>query len=96
MGRINFPADQVGNINHTGVKDIINRIGATGSVITPEQLIDGCLENLGAYRLADETRKQLLELAASDGEIRSDSEGFPVQVATMLQSIVATTASLFA
>ena len=46
--------------------------------------------------MADETRKQLLELAASDGEIRSDADGFPRQVATMLQSIVATTEYLFA
>ncbi|NQW22027.1 MAG: DUF1800 domain-containing protein [SAR202 cluster bacterium] len=94
--RINFTADQVGNINHTGVKDIIGRIGGTGSVLTADQLIDGCLENLGAYQLADETRKQLVELASSEGEIRSDSEGFPLQVATMLQSIVATTEYLFA
>ena len=94
--RINFTADQVGNINHPGVKNIISRIGETGSTLTADQLVDGCLENLGAYQLADETRVQLLELAASDGEIRSDAEGFPRQVATMLQSIVATTEYLFA
>jgi hypothetical protein len=65
-------------------------------VLTAEQLVEGCLENLGAYQLADETRKQLLEMAESDGEIRTDSEGFPLQVGTMLQSIVATTEYLFA
>jgi len=94
--RINFNADQVGNINHPGVKNIISRIGGTGSVLTADQLVDGCLENLGGYQLADETRSQLLEFAASEGEIRSDSEAFPRQVATMLQSIVATTEYLFA
>jgi uncharacterized protein (DUF1800 family) len=94
--RINFTADQVGNINHPGVKDIISRVGQTGSVLTADQLVDGCLENLGAYQLADETRKQLLELAEGEGEIRSDAEEFPVRVATMLQSIVATTEYLFA
>jgi hypothetical protein len=35
-------------------------------------------------------------MAESDGEIRTDSEGFPLQVGTMLQSIVATTEYLFA
>jgi hypothetical protein len=94
--RINFNADQVGNINHPGVKNIISRIGGIGSVLTADQLVDGCLENLGGYQLADETRSQLLEFAASEGEIRSDSEAFPRQVATMLQSIVATTEYLFA
>ncbi len=94
--RINFTADQVGNINHPGVKDIISRVGQTGSVLTADQLVDGCLENLGAYQLADETRKQLLELAEGEGGIRRDAEEFPVRVATMLQSIVATTEYLFA
>ena len=94
--RINFTADQVGNINHSGVKNLINRLSSVGPVLTAEQLVEGCLENLGSYRLANETRNQLLELAGSDGEIRSDSEEFPVQVATMLQSIVATTEYLFA
>ena len=65
-------------------------------MLTAEQLVEGCLENLGSYQLANETRNQLLELASSDGEIRSDSEEFPLQVATMLQSIVSTTEYLFA
>ncbi len=94
--RINFTADQVGNINHTGVKDIIKRLSGVGPVLTAEQLVDGCLENLGAYRLADETRNQLVALANDDGEIRSDAENFPTRVGTMLQSIVATTEYLFA
>jgi hypothetical protein len=38
----------------------------------------------------------LVELAGSDGEIRSDADNFPTQVGTMLQSIVATTEFLFA
>ena len=94
--RINFTADQVGNINHSGVKNIINRLSSVGPVLPAEQLVEGCLENLGSYQLANETRNQLLELASSDGEIRSDSEEFPLQVATMLQSIVSTTEYLFA
>jgi len=94
--RINFTADQLGNTAHSGVQDIINRLKSVGPVMTADQLVDGCLENLGAYRLADETRNQLLELAVSNGEMRTDSEEFPGQVATMLQSIVATTEYLFA
>jgi uncharacterized protein (DUF1800 family) len=94
--RINFTADQVGNISHSGVKNIISRIGSIGPVLTADQLVDGCLENLGAYEISNETRNQLLELAASEGEIRTDAESFPLRVATMLQSIVATTEYLFA
>ena len=94
--RINFTADQVGNANHPGIKAIIQRLGGSGGTLTPEQLVDGCLENLGSYQMAQETRKQLLELAGSEGEIQTDSEGFPTRVTTMLQSIVATTEYLFA
>ena len=94
--RINFTADQVGNANQPGIKAIIKRLGGSGSTLTPEQLVDGCLENLGSYEMAEETQKQLVELAGSEGEIRTDSERFPSQVTTMLQSIVATTEYLFA
>ena len=94
--RINFTADQVGNANHPGIKAIIKRVGGNGVTLTPEQLVDGCLENLGSYQMAQETQTQLIELAGSEGEIRTDSERFPSQVTTMLQSIVATTEYLFA
>ena len=94
--RINFTADQVGNAKHPGIKAIIQRLGVRGGNLTPEQLVDGCLENLGCYQMAQETRLQLIELAGSEGEIRTDSERFPGQVTTMLQSIVATIEYLFA
>ena len=94
--RINFTADQVGNADHPGIKAIIQRLGGSGGTLTPEQLVDGCLENLGSYQMAQETQSQLVELAGSEGKIRTDSERFPGQVTTMLQSIVATTEYLFA
>ena len=94
--RINFAADQVGNANLPGIRAIINRVGGGQASLTPEQLVDGCLENLGSYVMTPETRRQLLELADNEGEIRTDSEEFPTRVSTMLQSIVATTEYLFA
>lgn len=94
--RINFTADQVGNTNLPGVRSIINRLSAQGSTISPERLLDGCLEMLGEYQLADATRAQLLELARSEGEIRTGTKEFDQRVGQMLQSIVATTEYLFA
>ena len=94
--RINFTADQVGNADHPGIKAIIQRLGGKGGTLTPEQLVDGCLENLGSYQMARETQTLLIELAGSEGEIRTDSEKFPSQVTNMLQSIAATTEYLFA
>ena len=94
--RINFTADQVGDISHSGVQKIINRLQSEGSVLTAERFVEGCLEQLGHYEVADETRRQLVELADSDGEVRTDAAEFGQRVGQMLQSIVATTEYLFA
>ena len=94
--RINFTADQVGNTSLPGVQKIINRIRSEGAVLSAEQLVNGCLEMLGSYEVAQETRNQLVDLAKSEGEIRTDSDQFPQRVGQMLQSIVATTEYLFA
>jgi hypothetical protein len=94
--RINFTADYLGNGNLPGVRDIVARLRAEGSTLTPERLVDGCLELLGGYKLADETRSELVTLARSEGEILTGEEKFPQRVSQMLQSIVATTEYLFA
>jgi uncharacterized protein (DUF1800 family) len=94
--RINFTADYVGNVNLPGVQDIIARLRSEGPTLTPERLVDGCLELLGGYQLAPETRSELVALARTEGEIRTGDEKFPQRVAQMLQSIVATTEYLFA
>ena len=94
--RINFTADAVGNTSHRGVQAIINRLGAEGATISPEQLVDGCLDMLGAYELADVTRNELVSLARSEGELQTGTEEFGQRVGQMLQSIVATTEYLFA
>ena len=94
--RINFTADNVGNVNLPGVRTIINRLQSEGSTLSPERLVDGCLELLGAYELAEATHSELVSLARGDGEIRTDAEDFSRRVTQMLQSIVATTEYLFA
>jgi uncharacterized protein (DUF1800 family) len=94
--RINFTADAVGNTSHPGIQSIIQRLGAQGPTITSEQLVDGCLDMLGAYVLADVTRNELLSLANNDGELRTGTPEFETRVGQMLQSIVATTEYLFA
>jgi uncharacterized protein (DUF1800 family) len=94
--RINFTADNVGNVNLPGVRAIIDRLRSEGPTLSPERLVDGCLEQLGAYELAEETRHELVTLARSEGEIQTGADNFSTRVAQMLQSIVATTEYLFA
>jgi len=94
--RINFTADAVGNTSHPGIKSIIQRLASEGATMSPERLVDGCLEMLGAYELADVTRTELVALAKGDGELKTGADEFGNRVGQMLQSIVATTEYLFA
>jgi len=94
--RINFTADNVGNVNLPGVRAIVDGLRAEGSTLSPEQLVDGCLKMLGNYELSDETRSELVAMAQNEGDVQTTGEDFPRRVTQMLQSIVATTEYLFA
>jgi uncharacterized protein (DUF1800 family) len=93
--RINFTADYLGKVDLPGVRAIIERLRAEAPTLTPERLVDGCLQYLGHYELAEETRRELVGLARRGGPIQTAAEEFPRRVAQMLQSIVATTEYLF-
>ena len=94
--RINFTADNVGNLNLPGVRAIVERLRAEGPTLSPERLVDGCLEQLGAYELAESTRGELIALARNEGDVQTGDEKFATRATQMLQSIVATTEYLFA
>jgi uncharacterized protein (DUF1800 family) len=94
--RINFTADQLGNIKLPGIRAIIDRLGAEGPTLTPERLVDGCLELLGHYELAEDTHSMLLEHAQKGGELRTGTEDFAQRVGQMLQLIASTQEYLFA
>ena len=91
--RINFVADQVGNTELPGVRSIVDRLAAKGT-LNPEQFVEGCLDLMGPLEVTENTRKQLLDHANRVGELRGDMEGqrkhFTSQVGEMLQLIVAT------
>ena len=94
--RINFTADFVGNTNFPGIQEIINRLASDEATISPEGLVDGCLQMLGHYELADETRRMLVAHSQKRGELHTNTEEFPQQVGQMLQMIVATKEYLYA
>jgi uncharacterized protein (DUF1800 family) len=88
--RINFMAGQMGAVNTPGIRAIINRLGAQGSVISAESLLDGCLELVGGYELTPENRALLLSHAQAGGALRPGTEEFAQRVGQMLQLIVST------
>jgi hypothetical protein len=99
MARINFVAELIGDPSLPGVRAIINRIKAKGT-LSPEQLVDGCLDLLGPVEVGNDTRQELLDQAKEWGQISWDSESnaeiADKRVGEMLQLIVATREYQFA
>src|ERR671923_1325933 len=99
MARINFVAELVGDPALPGVRAIINRLKVKRT-LSPEQLVDGCLDLLGPYEVAAETRQELIDQAMEWGQLRWDSEASAQaadkRVGEMLQLIVATREYQFA
>ena len=90
MSRINFTAQMVGDTSLPGVRFLINRIKARGT-LQPEQLVDTALDLMGPLEVGIGTRQELLAHANEAGELRWDnSAGAEQHVAQLLQLIVAT------
>jgi hypothetical protein len=88
MSRINFAADMFSDVSRPGVQDIIRRLKEKGSM-TPEQLVEGCLDLMGPLEVGDETRQELLEQAQSGGDLSWDDDNAEQRVMELLQLIVA-------
>ena len=90
MSRINFTAQMVGNTNLPGVRFMINRIKARGT-LQPAQLVDSALDLMGPMEVGEATRQELLTHASEGGDLRWDNSADAEQrVAQLLQLVVAT------
>jgi hypothetical protein len=100
VGRVNFAADQVGNVNSPGVQDIIRRLSAQRNSMSPEELVDGCLELIGPLEVGEKTRRPLVAQARRGGDVKfgtpQEQEQLAHRVGEMLQLIVATREFQFA
>jgi uncharacterized protein (DUF1800 family) len=99
MARINFVAELVGDPSLPGVRAIINRLKTKGT-LSPEQLVDGCLDLLGPVEVGAESRQELTDQAKEWGQLSWDNEVnsqlADKRVGEMLQLIVATREYQFA
>ena len=99
MARINFVAEQVGNASLPGVRSIIDRLKAMG-VLSPDKLVDGCLNLLGPIEVNPVTRRELTAQAKEWGDLSWDNDAnaklAAQRAAEMLQLIVATREYQFA
>ena len=94
LERINFVSSVVGDISLPGVRSIINRLMANRKALSPDLLVDGCLDLVGPIETTPRTKEGLLEHARQGGELRHGTPDeravFNRRVADMLQLIVAT------
>ena len=69
MKRVNYCADMVGDITRPGVQNIINRIKAQGD-ISPEQLLDSCLDLMGPLEIGAQSKQELVDNISKGGDLR--------------------------
>ena len=87
--RVNFVAHEMSDVNNPGVRRIIERLATeNGGVLSPEALVDRCLDLLGPVLVSDNTRKSLVGYAARQGDLQlaghQTGDEAELRVATML------------
>ena len=74
--RVNFATHQMGDLTTPGGRAMIPRLRQDyGDVVSPEQLVQGCLDQLGAISVSDDTHAELVQYASQAGDLRLDANG---------------------
>jgi hypothetical protein len=92
--RINFVADHVSNVDLPGVQSIVKRVASNGAKMTPEALVDRCVDLMGPLEIPEQTRLELIAQANDEGAVSWDTDEeyatFSRRVGDMLALIAAT------
>ena len=94
VDRINFAVSQLADAEKPGVRSIISRIRGHGRELSPERLVDDCLDLIGPVIVSEMTRQQLVAHATGRGPMQFGSEdddcSSAERIKEMLQLIVGT------
>ena len=93
--RVNFATQQIGNESKPGVQAMIGRIASGHErVISPEGLVDACLDQVGSISVSDDTRRELVDFAARGGDVHvgsgSPDEAARQRIVDVLQMVAST------
>ena len=93
--RVNFAAKELGDIQNPGVRAIIERLAAeNGGILSPEQLVERCLDVLGPISVSDHTLTSLVRFAAKEGDVhlgrRQPGDAAEQQIGNVLRLIAST------
>ena len=86
MERVNFAVERLGNQDAPGVRSMIRRISEGRDWITPEQLLDAALYEMGALELEPKSRRALLEEMGIRDRIPCDEMGIEQFESAALES----------
>jgi uncharacterized protein (DUF1800 family) len=91
MTRVNFAARQFADAEKPGVQAIIEGIRARGPRLSPEHLVQACLDLMGPLEVSAKTRQELLAHAAAEGDVHfgADATAAAARVTDLLQLLVA-------
>jgi uncharacterized protein (DUF1800 family) len=68
--RVNFVSREVRDVDQPGVRAIIGRLAELdGGSLSPEELVDGCLDLMGPVEADEATRKGLAEYVSKEGQV---------------------------
>ena len=91
LERVNFASSQMSDISKPGILAIVQRILISdNNFISPKQLVDRCLDEIGAMRVTDETQSTLLGFATQLGDVNSNKKDAPAKVSEMLKVTAST------
>ena len=88
VDRVNFAAGELKEVDAPGVRSIINRIRSQGTKLSPEGLVDACLDLMGPVDVSENTRQELLDHASAGGELRFGTEGEAGSSADRIKSMM--------
>ena len=68
--RVNFASTYLGDLEEPGVRAIIDRLASMDcGVLSPEQVVDGCLDLVGPISVDEPTRRALVSYVAQGGDV---------------------------
>ena len=85
VDRVNFAVAQLADVNKPGVRSMIDHVKARGEVISPELLVDACLEIMGPLDVSEGTRRQVVDLAALGGDLTTSDDDDPTATSRIVQ-----------
>ena len=91
--RVNFVSDRLSDTALPGVKKIISKIADCDGTMSPEELVEKCLEQMGPLPVKEKTREELVSHANEQGNITWDEKSYEqsaVRASEMLALIAST------